>query len=65
MSKSETVRARVDRSVKDDAAQVLKSMGLNLSEGIRMFLLRLAADKQLPFDIQRVPTASTADTVRD
>lgn len=65
MSKSETVRARVDSSVKDDAAQVLKSMGLSLSDGIRMFLLRLAADKEFPFDIQHLSTPAPAKTVRD
>jgi DNA-damage-inducible protein J len=49
--------------VKKKAAHVLEDMGLSLSDAIRLMLLRVAAEKALPFDV-KVPNASTAQTLR-
>jgi DNA-damage-inducible protein J len=38
-------------------------MGLSLSDAVRMLLLRVAAEKVLPFDV-RVPNATTAKAIR-
>ncbi len=46
------VRARIDPVVKDEANQILKSMGLTLSDGIRLFLYQVIAEKALPFVIK-------------
>ena len=46
------VRSRIDPVVKDEANQILKSMGLSLSEGIRLFLYQVIANKALPFLIK-------------
>lgn len=53
------VRARIDRQVKEQAAQVLAEMGLSVSDAIRLLLVRVAAEKALPFTI-KVPNAETA-----
>ncbi len=44
------VRARIDEATKTEAAAVLDSMGLTLSDAFRMLLKRIAAEKALPFE---------------
>jgi addiction module RelB/DinJ family antitoxin len=41
-----TVRARVDKEIKEKAESVLKGMGLNISTAIRMYLTHLAREAQ-------------------
>ncbi|GLE67587.1 type II toxin-antitoxin system RelB/DinJ family antitoxin [Pseudomonas sp. ZM23] len=53
-SSSDVVRARIDRHIKEEATNVLAGMGLSVSDAIRVLLTRIAADKALPFDINRV-----------
>ena len=52
------VRARIDGHTKEVASHVLAEMGLSVSDAIRILLVRVAAEKALPFDI-RVPNAET------
>jgi DNA-damage-inducible protein J len=54
VSSSDVVRARIDGHTKEEATNVLARMGLSISDAIRMLLTRIAADKALPFDINRV-----------
>ena len=44
------VRARIDEKVKDDAAAVLESIGLTVSDAFRLMMVRIATEKRLPFD---------------
>ena len=44
------VQARVDQTVKDEAAAVLAEMGLTVSDAVRLLLIRVAREKQLPFE---------------
>jgi DNA-damage-inducible protein J len=60
MASSDVVRARIDGHIKKDATNVLAGMGLSVSDAIRMLLTRIAADKALPFDINRVQPQSDA-----
>lgn len=62
MASSDVVRARIDGHIKDEATNVLAGMGLCVSDAIRMLLTRIAADKALPFDINRAQPRS--DTKR-
>lgn len=55
MATSDVVRARIDGHIKEEASTVLAEMGLSVSDAIRMLLTRIAADKALPFDINRAP----------
>lgn len=52
-SGSDVVRARIDGHIKEEATNVLAGMGLSVSDAIRVLLTRIAADKALPFDINR------------
>lgn len=58
MANSDVVRARIDGHIKDEASHVLAGMGLSVSDAIRMLLVRIAADKALPFDINRAQPQS-------
>ena len=58
MSANAVVRARIDENVKDEAAAVLRAMGLTLSDAFRLLLVRVAAEKTLPFEIG-TPNAET------
>jgi DNA-damage-inducible protein J len=63
MATDTTVRARIDERIKKQATRVLDDMGLSVSDAIRMMLIRVAAEKALPFDV-KVPNAVTARTLR-
>lgn len=52
-SSSDVVRARIDGHIKEEATNVLAGMGLSVSDAIRILLTRIAADKAIPFDINR------------
>jgi addiction module RelB/DinJ family antitoxin len=52
MSTADTyVRARIDTQTKRRAADALESMGLSLSDAIRLLMMRIADERRLPFDV--------------
>jgi DNA-damage-inducible protein J len=57
------VHVRVDEKVKDDAAKTLARMGMSVSDAVRMLLVRVAAEKALPFEV-RVPNAATVEAMQ-
>ncbi len=64
MSENSVVRARIDEATKAEAAAVLKAMGLTVSDAFRLMLVRIAADKKLPFE-PLVPNAETVEAMRE
>lgn len=46
------VRARIDATVKTEAIRVLQSMGLTLSDAIRLFLHQVVTEHGIPFRIK-------------
>ncbi len=62
MSTNAVVRARIDENIKDRATAVLSTMGLTVSDAVRILLTRIARDEALPFDL--TPNALTAETLR-
>ena len=58
------VRARIDKDLKEEASVVLASIGLTVSDAFRMMLVRVVAEKALPFD-PLVPNAETIAAMRD
>lgn len=59
MPENAVIRARIDEATKVEAAAVLATMGLSLSDAFRMLLKRVAAEKALPFE----PLMPNAETV--
>ena len=58
------VRARIDSSTKDRAADALEAMGLSISDAIRLLMLRIADEKRLPFEV-RIPNAETKKAINE
>lgn len=63
MTENSVVRARIDEATKSEAAAVLASMGLSLSDAFRLLLKRVAAEKALPFE-PLVPNAETVEAMK-
>jgi DNA-damage-inducible protein J len=58
MAATATVHIRVDEKVKQRATKALAAMGMSLSDVVRILLVRVAAEKALPFEV-RVPNRAT------
>jgi DNA-damage-inducible protein J len=58
MAATATVHIRVDEKVKQQATKTLAAMGMSVSDVVRILLVRVAAEKALPFDI-KVPNRAT------
>ena len=56
---STVVRARIDEKTKEDAAAVLSAIGLTVSDAFRLMMVRIAAEKRLPFE----PLAPNDETI--
>ncbi|WP_316979944.1 type II toxin-antitoxin system RelB/DinJ family antitoxin [Shumkonia mesophila] len=52
------IHVRVDEEVKAQASETLASMGLSVSDAVRVFLKRVVVEKAMPFEV-RVPNAET------
>ena len=63
MSANSIVRARIDERIKDEAAAVLGAMGLTVSDAFRMMMVRIAAERTLPFE-PLVPNAKTVAAMK-
>lgn len=46
------IHVRVDEKIKAQATETLRSMGLTVSDAVRVFLTRIVADKEMPFAIK-------------
>lgn len=63
-TKTITIRTTIDPAVKKETDAILKSLGLTMSEAIRLFLNQIRQEKAFPFEI-RVPTAETRQALRE
>ena len=63
MTNDSVVRARIDERTKKEAAAVLKTIGLTVSDAFRMLLMRVAVEKALPFE-PLVPNAETVEAMK-
>jgi len=57
------VHVRIDKRVKAQATKTLASMGLSVSDAVRVLLTRVAAEKALPYEV-KVPNAETAAAMK-
>jgi DNA-damage-inducible protein J len=64
MTTNAVIRARIDGHIKEEAAIVLASMGLTVSDAFRMLLTRVAREKALPFE-PLVPNAKTIKAMKE
>lgn len=59
MGTNAIVRARIDERIKEEAAAVLAAMGLTVSDAFRLLMVKIAAEKALPFE----PWMPNAETI--
>jgi DNA-damage-inducible protein J len=64
MATTTMVHVRVDENIKAKATETLASMGLSVSDAVRVFLTRVVADQQLPFAI-KAPNAETLGAIAE
>lgn len=58
MAADSTVSARIDTKIKNEAKAALDTMGLSVSDAIRLLFVRVAKEKRLPFELTQ-PNAIT------
>ncbi|HEY5329401.1 MAG TPA: type II toxin-antitoxin system RelB/DinJ family antitoxin [Acidobacteriaceae bacterium] len=63
MPANAVVRARIDEKTKKKATIILKSIGLTPSAAFRLLMIRVAAEKALPFEL-RIPNADTVEAMK-
>jgi DNA-damage-inducible protein J len=65
MSTADTyVRASIDTATKKRASEALESMGLSISDAIRLLMLRIADEHRLPFEV-KAPNAKTRKAINE
>lgn len=55
------VRARIDTATKERAAEALASMGISISDAIRLLMIRVADERRLPFEVKAPNTTTRQD----
>lgn len=58
------VRARIDAATKERATAALESMGLSVSDAIRLLMLRIAVEHRLPFEV-KAPNPRTRKAIAE
>lgn len=46
-----TLQIRVDKKMKSEASKIFKSMGLDMSTGMKLFLAQVVNTKSIPFPV--------------
>ena len=64
MTKSAMIRARVDPSLKEEAENVFKALGLSATQAITLFYQQVKWYRGLPFEV-RVPNEVTLKTFEE
>ncbi len=62
MTANTVVRARIDERIKKEAEAVLATIGLTVSDAFRLLMMRVAAEKALPFE-PLVPSKKTIKAI--
>lgn len=63
-----TVQIRIDEKMKREATKTLKSMGLDMSTGVKLFLAQVVNTKSIPFPVmsmEMLPREKKLELVRE
>lgn len=63
MAANSVVRARIDERTKNEAAAVLRAIGLTVSDAFRLMMVKIAKEKALPFE-PLVPNEETIAAIK-
>lgn len=64
MAATSMIHVRVDDDIKAQATETLASMGLTVSDAVRVFLTRVVAEKQMPFAV-KVPNLASQEAITE
>jgi DNA-damage-inducible protein J len=64
MSKTSTIRARIEPNLKVSAEHIFKQLGLTTTQAITLFYKQVELKKGLPFDVA-IPNETTLKTFSD
>ncbi len=64
MSKTATIRARVEPKLKSEVEDILFQLGLSASETIHLLYRQIKLQRGLPFEV-RIPNEVTARTIKE
>ncbi len=59
------INVNVDTKIKEEATNILKGLGLNMSTAINMFLKRAIFERGIPFDVKQQPTKEFAEALKE
>jgi DNA-damage-inducible protein J len=64
--KTETtmVRARIDTELKEESEEILSSLGLNMTDAIRIYLNQVRIHKGIPFEL-KIPNEETVAAFKE
>jgi len=62
MANGAYIQARIDPQVKADAQNVLKGLGLSMSDAIGIYLRQIVLLRRIPFDL-KLPNQATLEAV--
>ncbi len=65
MEKTMTLNLRVNPTVKQQAEDVLKQLGIPMATAIDMYLRQITLTGGIPLSLPKAPTALNADTMTD
>lgn len=63
-----TLQFRVDKKMKSEASKIFKSMGMDMSTGMKLFLAQVVNTKSIPFPVMSAdfwPEEKKRELVRD
>ena len=63
MSKSKTIRARIEPELKHNSETVLAGLGLSVTEAVTLFYKQISLQHGLPFDV-KIPNDVTIKTLK-
>ena len=64
MAANAIVQARIDGNIKKEASTVLASIGLTVSDAMRLLLIRIAHDHAMPFE-PLIPNKETIAAMKE
>ena len=61
-AKTQLIHARIEPSLKETVEAILKTLGLNTSEAIKLFFSQIVLSNGIPFDV-KIPNKLTQETL--
>lgn len=58
------VRARIDTALKEESEEILLSLGLNMTDAIRIYLNQVRIHKGIPFEL-KIPNEETVAAFKE